>query len=393
MPAGGFLSAFSVARGRCPRSGAELADKVLRVVVSAPLGNALHAVRREEEELTGKLWSFTPLAGDRAGETFSAAVPSCWESYPAFGNYRGEGRYSTRFTGGGNLRFVFRGVSHTARVFLDGAEITRHYNAYTPFEAVVRGAAEGEHTLEIVADNRFSEESALHVPNDYMSYGGVTRAVSVERIGSAYVRSVHVTPECVGGKWRAHVRVCVVNLEERAPMSVEVGAAGEKLAFGARTMPAGESVLEGTLLPADVRTWSPASPALYTVTVRLFRDGTPVDDLVDRSGFREVRVEGKRILLNGAPLRVKGVCRHEDHPHYGCALPFAAMAHDLALIRDLGANSVRTAHHEQQGRVRRIPPPKTLRRSREKNIPRNIKTRARGIQPRARLCVSDFCVT
>ena len=65
-------------------------------------------------------------------------------------------------------------------------------------------------------------------------------------------------------------------------------------------------------------------------------------------------------------------------PHYGCALPFAAMAHDLALIRDLGANSVRTAHHEQQGRVRGIPPPKTLRRSREKNIPRNIKTRARG---------------
>ena len=194
-------------------------------------------------------------------------------------------------------------------------------------------------------------------------------------------------PNASAEKWRAHVRVCVVNLEERAPMSVEVGAAGEKLAFGARTMPEGESVLEGTLLPADVRTWSPASPALYTVTVRLFRDGTPVDDLVDCFGFREVRVEGKRILLNGAPLRVKGVCRHEDHPHYGCALPFAAMAHDLALIRDLGANSVRTAHHEQQGRVRRIPPPQTLRRSREKNIPRNIKMRARGIQPRARLCV------
>lgn len=308
-----------------------------------------HFIRREEE-LTGKLWEFTPLAGDRAGKTFPAAVPSCWESYPAFGNYRGEGRYSTRFTGGGNLRFVFRGVSHTARVFLDGVGIARHYNAYTPFEAVVRGAAEGEHTLEIVADNRFSEESALHVPNDYMSYGGVTRAVSVERIGSAYVRSVHVTPECVGGKWRAHVRVCVVNLEERAPMSVEVGAAGEKLTFGARTMPEGESVLEGALLPADVRTWSPASPALYTVTVRLFRDGTPVDDLVDRFGFREVRVEGKRILLNGAPLRVRGVCRHEDHPNYGCALPFAAMAHDLALIRDLGANSVRTAHYPNDER-------------------------------------------
>lgn len=55
MPAGGFLSAFSVARGRCPRSGAELADKVLRVVVSAPLGNALHAVRRGDEQLLRSL--------------------------------------------------------------------------------------------------------------------------------------------------------------------------------------------------------------------------------------------------------------------------------------------------------------------------------------------------
>ena len=149
QPAGGFLSAFSVACGRCPRSGAELADKVLHVVVSAPRGNALHAVRREEE-LTGKLWAFTPLAGDRAGETFPVAVPSCRESYPAFGNYRGEGRYSTRFTGGGNLRFVFRGISHTARVFLDGVGIARHYNAYTPFDAVVRGAAEGEDRKSVV---------------------------------------------------------------------------------------------------------------------------------------------------------------------------------------------------------------------------------------------------
>ena len=58
-----------------------------------------------------------------------------------------------------------------------------------------------------------------------------------------------------------------------------------------------------------------------------------------------VALSGKHILLNGAPLRIKGVCRHEDHPQYGCALPFAAMAYDLALIRDLGANSVRTAHY------------------------------------------------
>ena len=117
---------------------------------------------------------------------------------------------------------VCKGVSHTAQVYLDGALIARHYNAYTPFSAVVRGVPAGEHTLEIVADNRFSEESALHVPNDYMSYGGISRPVSVEQVGSAYLRFLHVTPHFADGKWRAHVCVCVKNLCEEAPMSVQV---------------------------------------------------------------------------------------------------------------------------------------------------------------------------
>ena len=46
-----------------------------------------------------------------------------------------------------------------------------------------------------------------------------------------------------------------------------------------------------------------------------------------------------------AMLRIRGVCRHEDHPHFGCALPYSAMAYDLMLLRSLGANLVRTAHY------------------------------------------------
>ena len=241
-------------------------------------------------------------------------------------------------------------MSHTAQVYLDGALIARHYNAYTPFSAVVRGVPAGEHTLEIVADNRFSEESALHVPNDYMSYGGISRPVSVEQVGSAYLRFLHVTPHFAEGKWRAHVRVCVENLCEEAPMSVQVCLAGERLVFAERTMSAGETVLEGEVTAENASPWSPASPVLYTAEARLLKNGVPFDDLIERFGFREVRCEGGRILLNGAPLRILGVCRHEDHPDYGCALPFAAMAHDLMLIRSLGANSVRTAHYPNDER-------------------------------------------
>ncbi len=247
-----------------------------------------HRIRREEE-LTEKLWTFTPLGREEAPR--SVPVPSCWETYPGFGDYRGEGRYATRFAGEGNLRVVCKGVSHTAQVYLDGALIARHYNAYTPFSAVVRGVPAGEHTLEIVADNRFSEESALHVPNDYMSYGGISRPVSVEQIGSAYLRFLHVTPRFADGKWRAHVRVCVENLCEEAPMSVQVCLAGECLVFAERTMSAGETVLEGEVTAENASPWSPATPVLYTAEARLMKNGVPFeaarsrsrDDLRDRA--------------------------------------------------------------------------------------------------------------
>ena len=45
-----------------------------------------------------------------------------------------------------------------------------------------------------------------------------------------------------------------------------------------------------------------------------------MDDLIDRFGFREIKVQGKEILLNEKKFRIKGVCRHEDHPDYGSVL-------------------------------------------------------------------------
>ena len=85
-----------------------------------------------------------------------------------------------------------KGVSHTATVLLDGEQIAQHYNAYTPFSVIKKDLTEGTHLLEIKVDNRFTEKSALHIPNDYMSYGGVSRPVVLEKIGALYFEYVHV---------------------------------------------------------------------------------------------------------------------------------------------------------------------------------------------------------
>ncbi|WP_287971691.1 MULTISPECIES: hypothetical protein [Blautia] len=53
---------------------------------------------------------------------------------------------------------------------------------------------EGFHTLDVVADNRFSKQSALHIPNDYQSYSGISRPVVLEELKEVYIKWLHFTP-------------------------------------------------------------------------------------------------------------------------------------------------------------------------------------------------------
>lgn len=321
---------------------------------------------RQQQELTGTLWDFTPLAGEHAGSTYRVATPCCFESHPEFTNYRGEADYTTKFfvrgeafpndgaakkpgqkSAGANIRLEFKGVGHTATVFLDGEEIASHYNAYTIFDVIVKDLPEGEHTLTVRADNRFSSKSALHVPNDYMSYGGISRPVVLETLPGQYIRRIHVTPFFRDQQWHATMEAEIENISsETATLDFCLTLAGKSVPFPPIVLEPGKCrTVSASECFADAAEWSPQHPALYSVTGLLSKDGTVIDDLTDRFGFREIRVEGKNILMNGQKLRIKGLCRHEDHPQFCSALPYAAIAADLEIIRHLGANSVRTAHY------------------------------------------------
>lgn len=308
---------------------------------------------RPQIELSDHLWDFTPLQGNQAGQTQKVLVPSCWESYPNLRSYRGEGLYTRRFIGGGNLRFEFKGVSHTGDVYLDGVQIAHHYNAYTPFSAVVPDVPQSEHILEVRVDNRFSPDSALHIPNDYMTYGGINRPIILENVGGSFLEWVHYTPAQKNGHWHCGVQASVRGVKEDGPVDVQVELAGCTISLGTvQPQPGQTATVNGNFDFAEeaIQPWSVEHPALYTAAAQLVQNGVLVDDLIERIGFREIRVEGRKILLNGQPVRIKGVCRHEDWEGFCCALTPAHMQKDLALLRDLGGNSVRTVHYPNDER-------------------------------------------
>lgn len=304
---------------------------------------------RKQMELTESLWEFEPCAGNYAGQKFPVAVPGCWENHPLFADYRGEGIYRKTFQAQGNVRIECKGVSHTATVYLDGYEIGHHYNAYTPFSVVVSDLEPGRHMLEIKADNRFHKDSALHVPNDYMSYGGISRGVVVEELSDLYLEYVHVKTYRENKQWHVQVKAAVNVLKIRQNDEEDITIQGKikDTAFEWKLTDTAKKHYEFcTDLKIDgIEEWSPETPMLYQVELQMLREDEEIDDLIERFGFREICVQGKFILLNGKRLRIKGVCRHEDHPDYGCALPYQTIYNDLVLIRQMGANSIRTAHY------------------------------------------------
>lgn len=303
---------------------------------------------RKQQELTGKLWKFTVLEGEHQGESFPVFTPSCWETYPGFASYRGQAEYETLFTAEGAVRLEFKGVSHMAWVYVDDKKVAEHYNAYTPFSVVLLGLKAGEHTLRVRVDNAFKEEYPLNFPNDYMSYGGINRAVVCEEINKVYLTKIHITPEKkLDRGWQAKIEVFAENITGQPQMiQLSLVFEGEELTMSSiAAAPGIRKIYEEMLTFPDAEDWSMEQPKLYYLQAKLLENGVEMDDLIERIGFRRVETTEKRILMNGKPLRIKGVNRHEDHPQYGCALPASAIAYDLRLIKDMGANSVRTSHY------------------------------------------------
>ena len=306
-----------------------------------------HRVRKTEE-LSGKLWNLTPMEKGYENKKLQVMVPGCIETIPGFENYRGWAAYETSFSAEGNIRLEFKGVSHFAEVYVDDEKVAGHYGSYTPFTICIQNLPTGMHRLKVLTDNAFREEYALDIPNDYMSYGGISRGVLLESIGDIYLKHAHLTPLYEkDGAWYADVEIVCENLSEtEQTASVRFSIAGTTVDQDCGRMGKGETHIriEGLRIPG-VSAWSMESPTLYEMETVLLKDGQAVDDWIDRTGFRTVKVEGKQVLFNGKALRIKGFCRHEDHPQYGCALPAQAIANDLQLVKDMGGNSMRTSHY------------------------------------------------
>ncbi len=269
-----------------------------------------------------------------------AAVPGCFDTAGERIGQRGVGLYRKVFHfPAGQSRLTFGGVGLYARFWFDGREIGRCRTPYSTVEFDL-AVEEGVHEIVVAVDNRFDP---INVPlfkpySDFYGFGGIYRDVMIQQLPKLSIDQIRVqTLELKSGLIRVEITLRGIApktlkfqycFDDAEMVSVEARVVDNQIAFEVEV--------------PEFRLWSPARPDLHIVSVRIR------SDLVEeRFGIRTVEVHDRRIFLNGAPIRLIGVNRHESHPQFGPVQPTQLMVDDLKYAKELGANFIRGAHYQQ----------------------------------------------
>ncbi len=268
-------------------------------------------------------------------------VPSAFDAMPGYNGKRGVGfyRHAIEIPAGSKSRINFNAAGMYAKVFIDGKKVGEQYAAYTPFTVAVPVSDKTERELVVMCGNRFDYDIyPLHeIFFDFYAYGGIFRDVELQ-----------VLPEGSLIEWvgvdtvdyrTGDILVKIRGLNNGDNFTVAID--NQK----PQEFTASESPTEIPLKITDFTPWSPATPELHTVTI-----DNGVDAQTVRFGIRQVKAEKGQILLNGKPVKLLGYCRHEAHPQYGPALPYAQLIADLQILRDIGCNFIRGSHYQQDPR-------------------------------------------
>jgi beta-glucuronidase len=293
------------------------------------------------------------------------AVPASWNDQLDEGrDFLGPAWYRTEFTlpdfwreNAALLRFD--SVNYIAEVWLNGERLGSHEGGHLPFSFEVGALlARGKNTLVVRVDGRLAPDRvppgdvAASPPDsfatvsfpatmfDFFPFCGIHRPVTVSSVPRGGIADISVETVSIGSNASLHVRVhCEGHAE-----AIRLTLSGREKPLMTEVRPSG-GVAEALLKVRDPALWAPGAPNLYELSVECTKGGSVFDAYALPVGIRTVAVDGDALLLNGAPVYLKGFGRHEDFPVTGRGLVPAVIVKDFALMDWVGANSFRTTHY------------------------------------------------
>ena len=248
---------------------------------------------------------------------------------------------------------VFDAAMADSVVWLNGVEIIAHKDGYTPFEArLTPHLKRGENLLTVKIDG--SENPAIPPFGgqiDYLCYAGIYRDVWLKVASPVSIANVKIeTPDALADRKSVTAKVFLRNPENKSfagKITASIRARdGAEIATGSVDL-AGDTATIAFDGLTGIELWDIANPALYTLSLKLETEHG-ADVLAQRFGFRTAQFTPDGFLLNGKPLKLRGLNRHQAWPHTGYAMGRRAQEKDADILKyELACNVVRTSHYPQ----------------------------------------------
>ena len=227
---------------------------------------------------------------------------------------------------------------------LNGSPVCNHDGGYSTFRANITELLRDENELTVEVDNS-KNDRVYPQKADFTFYGGVLRDVSLMVVSKNHFTldyfggpGIRITPTVQGAD--ASVQVTTWH-DGEGEVSIELlDAAGNTVATGK-----GPDI---TLTIFNAHLWNGVKdPYLYSCKARLVVNGTVEDETTTRFGVRSFKVDPKKgFFLNGKSYPLHGVSRHQDRKGLGNAITREMHDEDMALIKEIGANTIRLAHYQ-----------------------------------------------
>ncbi|WP_114940644.1 glycoside hydrolase family 2 TIM barrel-domain containing protein [Mucilaginibacter endophyticus] len=288
------------------------------------------------------------------------------EKYTAYKERNPVGSYRRDFTvpaewSGRRIFITFDGVDAGFFIWVNGKKVGYSVNSRNAAEFdLTKYIKPGKNTLAVEV-YRFTTGSYLE-DQDMWRLSGIFRNVTLWSSPQEHIRDYFVKTDLDKQYKNADVVVStkVKNYGTAAVKarvldvalyngSVPVPGATAKKAIPA-LKPGEEVVVETSFHVNNPQKWTAETPKLYTTVVKINDGANAIETLSSRTGFRSIEIKGRLFLVNGVPIKLKGVNRHENWPNDGHAVTEEQMIRDLVLIKQANCNHVRTCHYSDDPR-------------------------------------------
>ena len=271
--------------------------------------------------------------------------------------YMGKGWYRTHFdvaqyrSGRDAVTLLFDGAMSEARVRVNGQPVAAWPYGYNAFHVDVTPY------LNPDGKDNLLEVSLENQPNSSRWYPGAGLYRNVHLIRTHFTHipvwgTCVTTPEVDETKARVEIAIRIENIDDPALFRVRTKIFDPQGSVVAVADTPADTLCRQTLRLMNPSLWSPETPALYKAVTQIFYgaeasyDAEVVDEYETRFGIRTIDlVPDEGFYLNGKLRKIQGVCNHHDLGPLGAAVNRAALRHQLALLKEMGCDAIRTSHN------------------------------------------------